>query len=180
LTPQIGILGGRFDPPHVGHVALAERAVAEFGIDELHVTVVADAAHKPSEAPAEDRLAMARLAFARLEPIVELEQHRYTVDALEAAGYEDPIFLIGADELADFPTWKEPDRVLELARLGVATRPGYRPEATSPRIEIFELEPYPVSSSELRERVRRGESIDGLVPDAVATRIAELGLYRDA
>ena len=87
----------------------------------------------------------------------------YTVDALEAAGYDDPVFLIGADELADFPTWKEPDRVLELARLGVATRPGYRPEATSPRIEIFELEPYPVSSSEIRERVRRGESIDGLV-----------------
>ena len=91
------------------------------------------------------------------------ELHEYTVDALEAAGYEDPVFLIGADELAGFPTWKEPERVLELARLGVATRPGYRPEATSPRIEIFELEPYPVSSSEIRERVRRGEPIDGLV-----------------
>jgi ribosome-associated protein len=66
------------------------------------------------------------------------------------------VFLIGADELASFPTWKEPERVLELARLGVATRPGYRPEAASPRIEIFELEPYPVSSSEIRERVRQG------------------------
>jgi nicotinate-nucleotide adenylyltransferase len=174
----VGILGGRFDPPHLGHAALAERAVAEFAIDELHVTVVADAAHKPSEAPVEDRLAMARLAFARLRPIVELEHHRYTVDALEAAGYDDPIFLIGADELAAFPTWKEPERVLQLARLGVATRPGYAPATASPRIRIFELEPHPVSSSELRERVRRGEPIDGLVEPAVAVYIAAHGLYR--
>ena len=174
----VGVLGGRFDPPHRGHVALAERAVAEFGIDELHVAVVADAAHKSSDAPAEDRLAMAKLAFARLDPIVELERHRYTVDALEAAAYDDPIFLIGADELAAFPTWKEPERVLELARLGVATRPGYAPATASPRIRIFELEPHPVSSSEIRERVRRGEPLDGLVEPVVAAYIAERGLYR--
>ena len=174
----VGVLGGRFDPPHVGHVALAERAVAEFSITELHVTVVADAAHKPAEAPAEDRLAMAKLAFVPLDAIVELEQHRYTVDALEAAAYDDPVFLIGADELAAFPTWKEPERVLELARLGVATRPGYAPATASPRIRIFELEPHPVSSSEIRERVRRGEPLDGLVEPAVAAYIARHGLYR--
>lgn len=174
---MIGIFGGRFDPPHLGHLALATEAVRVFGIDELHVTVVADAAHKRSEAPAGDRLAMAELTFARLGAVVELEHHRYTVDALEAAGYEDPIFLIGADELADLPTWKEPERLLELARLGVATRPGHTPEATSPRIRVFELEPHPVSSSELRERVRRGEPIDGLVVPAVARYVAEHGLY---
>jgi nicotinate-nucleotide adenylyltransferase len=173
----VGVLGGRFDPPHLGHVALARRAVQEFAIDELHVTVVADAAHKRSEAPAEDRLAMARLAFAPLAAIVELEENRYTVDALEAARYEDPIFLIGADELAAFPTWKEPERVLELARLGVATRPGYAPATASPRIRIFELEPHPVSSSEIRERVRRGEPIAGLVDPAVSAYISERGLY---
>lgn len=178
MTARIGIFGGRFDPPHLGHLALAREAVRVFDIDELHVTVIADAAHKGSEAPAADRLAMAGLTFAALGAVVELEHHRYTVDALEAAGYHDPIFLIGADELADLPTWKQPERVLELARLGVATRPGHAPETGSPRIRVFELEPHPVSSTEIRERVRRGEPIDGLVTPEVARYVAEHGLYR--
>ena len=182
----VGIFGGRFDPPHVGHLALARAAVERFRLGKLYVTVVADAAHKPSEASAEDRLAMARLMFADLDATVELEQHRYTVDALEVKRYDDPIFLVGADQLAAFPTWKEPERVLELARLGVAARPGWEPErssdqmAGSDRIEFFELEPQPVSSTEVRERVRRGESIDGLVVPAVAAYIAEHDLYRRA
>lgn len=174
----IGILGGRFDPPHVGHAALARAAIKRFGIDRLHVTVVADAAHKGAEAPAEHRLAMARLAFSELDAVVVLEEHRFTVDALEAAGYENPIFLVGADQLAAFPTWKDPDRVLELARLGVATRPGFFPATRSARFELFELEPHAVSSTEIRSRVRHGEPIDGLVAPAVAAYIADHGLYR--
>lgn len=176
----IGILGGRFDPPHVGHLALARAAVEHFGLGELRVTVVADAAHKLSEASADDRLEMARLTFAGLDATVELEPHRYTVDALEAARYEDPIFLIGADQLAAFPTWKNPERVLELARIGVAARPGWQPESSSDGIEVFDLEPQPVSSTEIRERARRGESLDGLVVPAVAAYIKEHDLYRDA
>ena len=174
---MIGILGGRFDPPHLGHLALARAAVKHFGIDELHVTVVADAAHKATEAPVSDRLELARLTFAELGAIVELEHHRYTVDALEAYGYDDPIFLVGADELAAFSTWKEPGRVLELARLGVAARPGYEPPTTSPRVELFELQPHPISSSDLRRRARDGESLDGLVVPAVAAYIEARGLY---
>lgn len=172
-----GIFGGRFDPPHVGHLALVRTAVGRFGLERLHVTVVADAAHKASEASAEQRLAMARLTFGGLGAVVTLEQHRYTVDALEAYGYDDPVFLIGADQLEAFSTWKEPERVLELARLGVATRPGYRPEVASERVELFELEPHDVSSTEIRERVRRGEPLDGLVVPEVAAYIARHGLY---
>jgi nicotinate-nucleotide adenylyltransferase len=173
----IGILGGRFDPSHVGHLALARAAVEQLGIDELHVTVVVDAAHKESAAPAGDRLEMARLTFAELGAIVEPEEHRYTVDALEARAYDDPVFLLGADELADFPTWKRPERVLELARLGVAARPGHAPPDGSGRIEVFELAPHDVSSTGIRDRVRAGEPIDGLVVPAVAAYIAENGLY---
>jgi len=184
----VGVLGGAFDPPHNGHVALARAAVERFALDRLLVTVVADPAHKRVEAPADARLELARLAFADVPGAeVELEQHGRTVDALEARGLPDPIFLIGADELADLPTWKEPDRVLELARLGVATRPGYPRERLQAALEhvsrpdrvlIFELEPQPISSSDLRSRAARGEPLDGLVPPAVAERIEQLGLYR--
>ena len=176
----VGILGGRFDPPHVGHLALARAAVEHFGLDELRVTVVADAAHKASNASPEDRLEMTRLTFAGLDALVELETHAYTVDALEAAGYEDPIFLVGADQLAALPTWKEPEHLLELARLGVAARPGWEPESSSERIELFELEAQPVSSTEIRERLRDGRPIDGLVVPAVASYIEEHDLYHGA
>ncbi len=174
----IGILGGSFDPPHVGHVALAAGAVSRLGIDDLRVSVVADPGHKRSHAAAEDRLAMARLAFADLDATVELVPHRFTVDQLEAGEHDDPIFLIGADQLVDFATWKEPERVLELARLGVATRPGYPVDESSDRIETFELEPHDISSSEIRARVAAGEPIAGLVPAPVADYIRQHGLYR--
>jgi nicotinate-nucleotide adenylyltransferase len=175
----IGIFGGRFDPPHVGHLGLAQAAIEHFGIDELRVTVVADAGHKRSVAPVEDRVAMARLTFDPLGAVVEREEHAFTADALEAYGYDDPIFLIGADQLEDFPTWERPERVLELARLGVATRPGHTIDERSERIESFEIPPQDVSSTLVRDRARRGEAVEGLVVPAVAAYIAEHGLYRD-
>ena len=171
----VGIFGGRFDPPHVGHLALARAAVRQLGLDELRVTVVADAGHKPAVAPAADRLAMARLAFP--DARVELEEHAYTVDALQAYGYDDPYFVVGADQLADLPTWKEPERVLELARLAVAARPGFAAPNGSERIVVFELEPQDVSSTEIRERLRSGDPIEGLVVPEVAAYIASRGLY---
>ena len=100
---------------------------------------------------------------------------------------DDPVFLVGADEFASFLAWKEPERVLELARLGVATRPGVdrasldavlarleRPD----RVAFFEIEPLPVSSSDIRARVAAGEPIAGLVPPPVEAEIARLELYR--
>ena len=99
----VGILGGAFDPPHNGHVELARTANDRFDLDRLLVTVVVAPGHKQPVAPAETRLELARLAFADVEGAeVELELHARTVDALEARGLDDPIFLIGADELADF------------------------------------------------------------------------------
>jgi nicotinate-nucleotide adenylyltransferase len=180
-----GLLGGAFDPPHVGHVALARAASERFDLDELVVLVVADPGHKGVEAPAEARLALAEAAFAGIAE-VRLDPHARTVDSLRAGAWHDPLFVIGADEFAGFLSWTEPDAVLDLARLGVATRPGYPPERLDAvleglrrpeRVELFEIEPMSVSSTEVRERVVRGEPIDGLVPAAVAALIAELRLY---
>jgi nicotinate-nucleotide adenylyltransferase len=183
-------MGGAFDPPHVGHLALARAAIEHFGLERLLVLVVEDPGHKRTTTPAETRLELARVAFAPVpEALVELDPHARTVDSLEERRPEDAVFLIGSDELADFPDWKRPERVLELVRLGVAMRPGV-PESqlrdacarlpAPDRIEYFELEPTPVSSTEIRERVAAGEPLEGLVPLAVAEAISRLGLYRAA
>jgi nicotinate-nucleotide adenylyltransferase len=172
-----GLLGGTFDPPHVGHVALADAAESQLGLDRVVVVVVAEPGHKDVACPADVRLELARAAFPDRE--VELDRHPRTVDMLREGRWADLVFLVGADEYLDFPTWKEPEEVLRLARLGVATRPGYAlPEERSDRVLFFELDPVPVSSSEIRERVARGEPIDRLVPPAVAAVIHDRGLYR--
>jgi nicotinate-nucleotide adenylyltransferase len=181
----IGLLGGAFDPPHEGHLALARAAITRFGLERLLVLVVAEPGHRGVETPAETRLRLAEAAFAGLAE-VRLDEHGRTVDSLRAGAWDEPLFLIGADQFAEFLSWQEPDVVLDLARLGVATRPGYPQEQLDAvlaqlrcpeRVLFFEIEPLPVSSTEVRERVARGEAIDWLVPEAVASLIAELGLY---
>jgi nicotinate-nucleotide adenylyltransferase len=184
-----GLLGGAFDPPHNGHVALARAALEHFDLERLRVLVVAAPGHKPVETDSELRLRLARLAFADLPRTeVVLDDHAYTVDTVRdphlACG--EALFLIGADEFADFLSWRHPDEILAHVRLGVATRPGYprdRLEAvrtrldSSNRVEFFEIPAVPVSSREIRERLARGASIDGLVPELVAREIADSGVY---
>lgn len=182
---MVGLFGGRFDPPHLGHVALLRGAKERFSFERLTVLVVAAPGHKEVTTPAETRLALARAAFPDYE--VELDWHARTVDLLRESRFHDPLFLVGADEFAQFLAWKEPDEVLELARLGVATRPGYpreRLEAVRSRLRrpervvFFPIESVDVSSSEVRRRVAAGEPIEGLVPDAVAREIVRRGLYQ--
>jgi nicotinate-nucleotide adenylyltransferase len=183
----IGLLGGTFNPPHNGHVALARETKKQFGLEELVILVAARPGHKEAKLDAETRLRLAHAAFPDRE--VVLDEHERTVDTLKDGPWRDPLFVIGADEFCDFLTWKDPEGVLEQARLAVATRPGYprerldtvlerlsRPE----RVLFFEIEPLPISSRDLRERVARGEPIDGFVPAAVANLISDLGLYRGA
>ena len=122
---MIGLFGGAFDPPHVGHVALADAAQSRLGLSDVVVVVVADPGHKDVHCPVETRLALARAAFP--DRPVEVDHHARTVDMLRAGRWDDPVFLIGADEYLDFANWKEPDEVMRLARLGVATRPGFAP-----------------------------------------------------
>jgi nicotinate-nucleotide adenylyltransferase len=185
--PRTGLLGGVFDPPHLGHVALARAAIRELGLDELFVLVVADPGHKSATTPAETRLELTRLAFADVpEAVVELDPHPRTVDSLEARRPTDAVFIMGGDELADFETWTSPGRVLQLVRLGVAMRPGVSRAdlqavrerlGAGERIVEFPMIPVPISASEIRERVERGDLIDELVPPQVADAITRLGLY---
>jgi nicotinate-nucleotide adenylyltransferase len=176
----IGLYGGSFDPPHLGHVAVAREAKDRFGLEKLVILVSADPGHKRVETPAEARLALARAAFPDDE--VVLDEHARTVDTLRAhPEWHDPLFLIGADEFCDFLSWKEPQEMLRLAWLGVATRPGYprerlqsvlerldRPE----RVLFFEIEPLPLAS-----RVLRGRFDPAGVPPAVAELVTLRGLY---
>jgi nicotinate-nucleotide adenylyltransferase len=175
-----GILGGTFDPPQVGHVALGRAALEQLPIERLLVLVVADPGHRAVVAPAGERLRLARLAFDFADEVV-LDEHAFTIDAVRGGHFGDAIFVVGADEGTAFPRWKEPDEVLRHVRLAVGTRSGYPPpdlERYGDRVLAFELASPPVSSSEVRQRVARGEPLDGLVPPAVAREIEEHRLYR--
>jgi nicotinate-nucleotide adenylyltransferase len=181
----VGLLGGTFNPPHNGHVALARAAQQALGLDDLVVLVAARPGHKQVDLDAEMRLALAQAAFP--EQRVELDEHERTVDMLRDQEWDDPVFLLGADEFCDFLEWKDPNGVLERTRIAVATRSGYPRERLDrvlerlerpDRVRFFELEPVPIASQDVRERVARGEPIDDLVPPAVAELIAKRGLYR--
>jgi nicotinate-nucleotide adenylyltransferase len=181
-----GLLGGTFNPPHNGHLALARAAQEHFDLDDLAVLVAERPGHKEVQLDADTRLKLARAAFPDFQ--VEPDPYERTVDMLRAGRWNEPLFLIGADQFADFLTWKDPEGVLALARIGVATRPGYPRDRLDAvlqrlsqphRVELFEIEPVPISSREIRDRVSRGEPIDGLVPPAVAELIQSLGLYRN-
>ncbi len=177
---MIGILGGTFDPPHNGHVALAKGALEQLPIDKLVVLVAEHPGHRGVVADPETRLRLARAAFPDLD--VQLDPNPFTVDAVRDNRFgEDALFIVGADQAAEFSRWRKPDEVLKSVKLAVGTRAGFPLPDLSPygdRIVPFELPSPEVSSSEVRRRVEAGESIAGLVPAEVAKLVEELGLYR--
>jgi len=176
----IGLLGGSFDPPHNGHVALAKAALEQLPIDRLVILVAERPGHR--EAPvvdADTRLELARAAFPDAD--VELEPHPFTIDAVRGSRFDDAVFILGADQAGAFGSWKDPEEVLKHVKLGVGTRTGY-PQPDLGRygdsVLTFQLDSPNVSSSEVRRRVAAGEAIDDLVPPAVARLIEREGLYR--
>ena len=145
------------------------------------VLVAAQPGHRAAVADAEMRLRLARLAFEGIADEVVLDEHAFTVDAVRDGRFGDALFVVGADEAAAFPTWKEPDEVLRWVRLAVGTRSGYPPadlELYGDRVLAFQVPSPPVSSTEVRDRLARGEPVDGLVPPAVAGALDQSGLYR--
>ncbi len=200
LAGAIGVYGGTFDPVHVGHVQVAAEVRGSLGL--AHVTFVP--AHqsplkgRPS-APITDRLEMVRLAVGGLSwaSVSEVEAERpppsFTVETMRALANRFPserlALIIGADALVEFADWREPGAILGIATVIAITRVGV-PLVISPRMRaLAELHPgrlvlhrasvSAVASRDIRARVSRGESIDGLVPVAVAEFVESMKLYRD-
>jgi nicotinate-nucleotide adenylyltransferase len=198
---RIGVLGGTFNPPHVGHMLCAQEALAALALDRVLLMPVHTPPHKELQADPgpEARVELCRLAVAGAAGIEvsTLEAERpgrsYTVDTLRALHDADPgnelTFIAGADQACGLPAWREPAAVLELAELGVAEREARRRddvrEALSAlpgaleRVRFFAMPRIDVSSSLVRARVAEGRPIRWLVPDAVARAIEERGLYRE-
>jgi len=181
----IGVFGGTFDPVHVGHLAIANAALDELGLDRVYFVPARRSPLKQDGpvASAEDRLAMLTLATGD-EPrfrvsTVELDREgpSFTVDTLESLRAEGQIFLIlGSDAYADFDRWREPARIRDLATIVLAARPG-APNAPA-GVRMLDSPLMDISSRELRARAARGRSLRYLVPKAALRYIEEHRLYR--
>lgn len=194
---RVGLFGGAFDPPHNAHVALARAAVAQLGLDRLHICPTGDAWHKAHGlGPAADRLAMARLAFADLPNAVvdERELRRtgptYTIDTLRELQAESPaavLFLvIGEDQAAGFTRWHAWEAIAGLATIAVAARHHAVPSQSTPELALptaarvvrLQMPLMDESATDARQRLARGEGIAELVPTAVASYIERHHPYR--
>jgi nicotinate-nucleotide adenylyltransferase len=198
---RLGILGGTFDPIHIGHILMAEEAAARLNLSEVIFIPAGRPRFKEDSrvTEAEHRLRMVKLAIGQ-KPSFRLSTMEidrggvtYTVDTVrELAGHLAPqdelFFIMGWDSLKELPLWRSPSELISLCRLVVVPRAGCpKPDLSQLETKIFgitkrlimldkpEIE---VSSSEIRERVRLGFGIDGLVTETVAAYIAENGLYR--
>ena len=191
---RLGLFGGSFDPPHVGHLLAAQDALEALALDRL---LVVPAARQPlkgsSQTSARHRLAMVQRCFdgiARIEvDPVEITRGglSYMVDTVDDVRRRWPDadihLLVGSDVVPTLPRWREPERLLGMVRLVVlcrdtdGTAPTHREIHGGGQATWLATRRVDVSSTEVRTRVRDGRSIRGFVPDAVATYIASTGLY---
>lgn len=188
---RIGLLGGSFDPPHVGHLLAASDAFEALELDRL---VFIPAAVQPlkadrTTAAAKQRLAMTKM-LAGSDPRFDVDSIEidrgglsYTVDTLTALTLRWPsatlFWLVGADIVSSFGQWRQPERIVELATVVVLQRAGESAGGTLPAgMRCLPTRRIDVSSTEIRQRVREGRSVRGFVPDAVAEFIAAERLYR--
>ena len=197
---RIGILGGTFDPPHIGHLVLASVAADQLGLERVIFIPAGIPPHKRGLplSSATDRLLLTRLAIAGEAAFelssIEIERPgvSYTIETVEelARMYGDGVDLtlvMASDALASIDTWREPDRLLELVELAVGPRPGWalpsrddlvrRWGPRHSRIALLEAPPLGISSSDLRARVSAGRPIRYLVPRAVEDEIVLRRLY---
>lgn len=195
--PAIGLLGGTFDPIHLGHLALAESAREAFGLAGVVLVPAGQPPHKPGAvmAPARDRLRMVEIAtdenphFSVSTVEIERTGPSYTVDTVVCLRRQQPAvdwcLIVGSDALAEIPTWHDYQRLLSLVRILAAARPGtplaLPPEidARSARIDLFYPPSLEISASSIRQRIRDGLSVRYLVPTEVIAYLTARRLYRD-
>lgn len=190
MSERIGVLGGTFDPVHAGHVATAAEVRHALGLDTVLLVVAGDPWQKRGRvvASAEDRLALVAAAVAVVEGVeasaVEVERDgpsvtADTLEALRAPGRE--LFLVlGADAVANMPTWKRLDDTKALATIVVVERAGdldVHPPGEGWRVAHVRVPRLDVSSTDLRARLASGRPVDGLVPESVIAEIRRRGLY---
>ena len=187
---RIALFGGTFDPPHVGHLVVAEEARISLGLDEVRFVVAGQPWMRRSCSPGADRVEMTTLAVAG-DPhftVTSIEVERagptYTVDTLEALATAEPesdrFFVVGADAAARLPEWREVERCLALATFVVTTRGGYDvviDDAFAPRVVVLEVPAIDVSSTDLRARFATGRAVRFQLPDAVERYVRERRLY---
>ena len=190
MTRRVGLLGGTFDPPHLGHLVVAECARVELGLDEVRLLVAGDPYQKSTTSSPQDRVAMARAAVAGDEHLSvdarELDRQgpTYTADTLKALTVEEPdtawYFVLGEDAAAGLATWHRVAEAFALATFVVVTRPGDTgpDDAVLPaaivHLQVPQLE---VSSTQLRERYAAGRATRYLVPLAVDRYVRSEQLY---
>lgn len=187
------MLGGTFDPPHIGHLIVASEALWRLGLDVVRLVPVRTPPHKPGGAHAggDRRAAWLEAAVAGAPGLevsrIELEREgpSYTADTLEAMAAAEPgallWFILGADQLAGLPGWRDPERILAAARLAVVPRAGHDVRALAERVapgraDLLEVPEIGVSSSMIRERIAEGLPIRFLVPPAVEESLRREGL----
>ncbi len=197
---KYGVLGGTFDPPHNGHLALAREALGQLSLERVVFAPVRRPPHKPGNniTPIDARLDMLRLAIAENSRFtlslvdVEREPPTYTVDTIRLLGKSwGPgviiYFIMGMDSLASILTWHSPDQLVRSCTLAVFNRPGFQVDldqlehklpGLTDRVVILSSPNLAVAASDIQHRVAQGQSIDGLVCPAVASYIAEHRLYR--
>jgi nicotinate-nucleotide adenylyltransferase len=190
---RLGIFGGSFDPPHIGHLLVAVDAYEALELDRLFFVPTSVQPLKVGlrVAAAHNRLAMVRLLVGSDERFevdaTEIDRAglSFTVDTLETFARRHPtaerFFLVGEDAMATFASWREPGRILELARLAIMRRAavaGERRPALPDGTIALSTRLVDVSSTEIRERVRCGKSLHGFVPEPIADYIEAERLYR--
>ena len=190
---RVGVLGGTFDPIHVGHLVAASEVLHSFALDRVIFMPAGDPWQRRAEAPAEDRFMMVSMAiggfagFAASRLEIDRKGPTYSADSFETLtqffGDDVSFFLIvGADAVLNLATWKKLDRLRELVEIVAVTRPGsdlrtFRQTAELPHVHIQEMPGVDISGSLIRERIRRGEPIDFFVPSDVAKYIRRNALY---